>query len=157
MKKKLFYWNIFFLTFINCFAQEIKIIEIRKAAASTQDQEKFPGANILLSNDEKKVNLFHDGGLIISDKAYFYSKKNSFKAVGNVIFTQGDTIKLTCNSIEYDGNLKLANAYGNVNLNSPDMNLRTDSLFMDRINNTAFYNSKGIIIDSLYFIVRSFS
>lgn len=149
MKKKLFYWNIFFLTFINCFAQEIKIIEIRKAAASTQDQEKFPGANILLSNDEKKVNLFHDGGLIISDKAYFYSKKNSFKAVGNVIFTQGDTIKLTCNSIEYDGNLKLANAYGNVNLNSPDMNLRTDSLFMDRINNTAFYNSKGIIIDSL--------
>ncbi len=79
MKNKLFYWGFFFLTFINCFAQEIKIIEIRKAASSTQDQEKFPGANILLSNDKKKVNLFHDGGLIISDKAYFYSKKNSFK------------------------------------------------------------------------------
>ena len=34
-------------------------------------------------------------------------------------------------------------------LNSPDMTLKTDSLFMDRINNTAFYNSKGVIIDSL--------
>ena len=58
-------------------AQEVKIIEIRKAAGSTQDQEKFPGANILLSDDKEKVNLFHDGGLIISDKAYFYSKRNS--------------------------------------------------------------------------------
>ena len=149
MKNKILYTIFFYLFFINNFAQEIKIIEIRKAASSTQDQEKFPGANILLSSEKEKVNLFHDGGLIISDKAYFYSKKNSFKAVGNVVFTQGDTIKLTCNTIEYNGNSKIANAYGNVYLNSPDMILKTDSLFMDRINNTAFYNSKGVIIDSL--------
>ena len=112
MKNKILYSIFFYLIFINNFAQEIKIIEIRKAASSTQDQEKFPGANILLSSEKEKVNLFHDGGLIISDKAYFYSRKNSFKAVGNVIFTQGDTIKLTCNTIEYNGNSKIANAYG---------------------------------------------
>lgn len=149
MKNKIFWSLFFYLIFINSLAQEVKIIEIRKAAGSTQDQEKFPGANILLSDDKEKVNLFHDGGLIISDKAYFYSKRNSFKAIGNVIFTQGDTIKLTCNTIEYDGNSKIANAYGNVYLNSPDMNLKTDSLFIDRIKNTAFYNSEGIITDSL--------
>jgi len=133
----------------NALAQEIKIIEIRKAAASSQDQDKFPGANILLGNTNERVNLFHDGGLIISDKAYFYSKKNYFKAIGNVVFTQGDTIKLTCNTIEYNGNSKIAHAYGDVYLNTPDMELKTDSLFMDRINNTAYYNSKGIIIDNL--------
>ena len=107
MRNKILYSVFFYLILINNYSQEIKIIEIRKAASSTQDQDKFPGAKILLSSDKEKVNLFHDGGLVISDKAYFYSKKNSFKAIGNVIFTQGDTIKLTCNTIEYNGNSKM--------------------------------------------------
>ena len=55
--------------------KKLKLLKIRKAASSTQDQEKFPGANILLSSEKEKVNLFHDGGLIISDKSIFYSKK----------------------------------------------------------------------------------
>ena len=129
-------------------AQEPKIIEIRKAGGSTQDQEAFPGANILFKNEETRVLLFHEGALIESDLAYFYSKDNYFKAVGNVIFTQGDSLKMTCKTIEYDGKTQIALADGDVFLKRPDMALTTQKLNLDRIRNEAFYNTKGVIVDS---------
>ncbi len=129
-------------------AQEPKIIEIRQAGGSTQDQERFPGANILFKSPEKRVLLFHEGALIESDQAYFYAKDNYFRALGTVVFTQGDSLKMTCNTIEYDGKTKTAIAIGNVNLQRQDMNLKTERLDLDRINSKAFYNTKGVIIDS---------
>ena len=129
-------------------AQEPKIIEIRQAGGSTQDQERFPGANILFKSPEKRVLLFHEGALIESDQAYFYAKDNYFRALGSVVFTQGDSLRMTCNTIEYDGKTKTAIAIGNVDLQRPDMNLKTERLDLDRINNKAFYNTKGVIVDS---------
>jgi lipopolysaccharide export system protein LptA len=125
-----------------------KIIEIRQAGGSTQDQEKFPGANILFKTPNKRVKLFHEGALIESDKAYFYSKDNYFRAMGDVIFTQGDSLQMTCNTIEYDGKTKTAIAIGNVDLKKSDMTLKTEKLNLDRINDKAFYNTKGIVVDS---------
>ena len=58
-------------------------------------------------NSEKRVLLFHEGALIESDLAYFYSKDNYFKAIGNVIFTQGDSLRMTCSNIEYDGKTQM--------------------------------------------------
>ena len=125
-----------------------KIVEIRQAGGSTQDQEKFPGANILFKTPNKRVKLFHEGALIESDKAYFYSKDNYFKAMGDVVFTQGDSLLMTCNTIEYDGKTKTAIAIGNVDLKKSDMTLKTEKLNLDRVNNKAFYNTKGVVIDS---------
>jgi lipopolysaccharide export system protein LptA len=130
-------------------AQEPKVIEIRQAGGSTQDQVQFPGANILFKNPEKRVLLFHEGALIESDLAYFYAEDNFFKATGQVVFTQGDSLRMTCNSIEYDGKTKTALAKGNVNLKRPDMSLKTERLNLNRISNEAFYNTKGVIIDSV--------
>ncbi len=136
------------LATLSSLAQEPKIIEIRKAGGSTQDQEAFPGANILFKNEETRVLLFHEGALIESDLAYFYSKDNYFKAVGNVIFTQGDSLKMTCKTIEYDGKTQITLADGDVFLKRPDMSLTTEKLNLDRIRNEAFYNTKGVIVDS---------
>ena len=136
------------LATLNSLAQEPKIIEIRKAGGSTQDQETYPGANILFKNEETRVLLFHEGALIESDLAYFYSKDNYFKAVGDVIFTQGDSLKMTCKTIEYDGKTQIALADGDVFLKRPDMSLTTEKLNLDRIRNEAFYNTKGVIVDS---------
>jgi hypothetical protein len=92
---------IFILTgFYSLKSQEQKIIEIRQAGGSKQDQDAFPGANILFKNSDKRVILFHDGALIESDLAYFYAKENFFKAIGDVVFTQGDSLKMTCNKID---------------------------------------------------------
>ena len=129
-------------------AQESKIIQIRQAGGSTQDQERFPDANILFKSDGKRVILYHDGALIESDQAYFYKKKNYFKAIGDVIFTQGDSLRMTCKTIEYEGKTKTAYAEGNVYLERPDMTLRTEVLNLDRVNEKAFYNTPGIIVDS---------
>lgn len=140
---------IAFLAVYSLAAQEPKVIEIRQAGGSTQDQVQFPGANILFKNPEKRVLLFHEGALIESDLAYFYAEDNFFKATGQVVFTQGDSLRMTCNSIEYDGKTKTALAKGNVNLKRPDMSLKTERLNLDRISNEAFYNTKGVIIDSV--------
>ena len=136
------------MTFVSSFGQEApKIIEIIQAGGSTQDQAKFPGANILVKRNDVRVHLLHEGALIKSDLTYFYPKKNFFKAKGNVLFTQGDTLKMTCDYLEYDGNLKLAIAWGEVFLERPDMNLKTDTLYLDRLNSKAYYNSRGVILD----------
>ena len=128
--------------------QENKIVEIREAGGSKKNEQIYPGANILFKDSKKRVLLFHEGALIQSDLAYFYSKENYFKAIGNVIFTQGDTLKMTCKKIEYDGKTKVAKANGNVFFKRPDMTLSTEELKLDRINNQVFYNKKGIIVDS---------
>ena len=130
------------------YAQESKIVEIRQAGGSTQDQERYPGANILFKSDDKRVLLFHEGALIESDQAFFYAKQNYFRALGKVVFTQGDSLRMTCKTIEYDGKTKKAFAQGNVYLERPDMTLRTEELNLDRINEKAFYNTPGIIVDS---------
>ena len=130
------------------YAQESKIVEIRQAGGSTQDQERYPGANILFKSDDKRVLLFHEGALIESDQAFFYAKQNYFRALGKVVFTQGDSLRMTCKTIEYDGKTKKAFAQGNVSLERPDMTLRTEELNLDRINEKAFYNTPGIIVDS---------
>ena len=54
---------------------------------------------------------------------------------------------MTCDQIEYDGSSKLAKAWGSVVLERPDMNLNTDTLYLDRANSKAFYNSFGTIVD----------
>jgi len=136
------------ITFVSSFGQEApKIIEIIQAGGSTQDQTKFPGANILVKRNDVRVHLLHEGALIKSDLTYFYPKKNFFKAKGNVLFTQGDTLKMACDYLEYDGNLKLAIAWGDVFLERPDMNLKTDTLYLDRLNSKAYYNARGVILD----------
>jgi hypothetical protein len=136
------------MTFVSLFGQEApKIIEIIQAGGSTQDQSKFPGANILVKKNDLRVHLLHEGALIKSDLSYFYPKKNFFKAKGSVVFTQGDTLKMTCDYLEYDGNLKLAIAWGKVFLERPDMNLKTDTLYLDRLNSKAYYNTHGVILD----------
>ena len=124
-----------------------KIIEILQAGGSTQDQQKYPGANILVKKDNIRVHLLHEGALIKSNISYFYPNQNFFKANGNVIFTQGDTLKMTCDYIEYDGSKKLATAWGKVLLERPDMNLRTDTLYLDRLSSKAYYNTFGTILD----------
>ena len=139
---------IFILAIGKSSAQEDpKIIEIIQAGGSKQDQFNYPGANILVKKEGVRVHLFHEGALIKSDVSYFYPEKNFFKANGDVVFTQGDTLKMTCDQIEYDGSSKLAKAWGKVVLQRPDMNLKTDTLYLDRANSKAFYNSFGTIVD----------
>ena len=48
----------FLLLSASVLGQDSKIIEIRKAGSSTQDELQFPGANILLRDKTTRVVLF---------------------------------------------------------------------------------------------------
>jgi len=137
----------FFISF-SLISQEQRTIEIIQAGKSVRNSVEYPDANILQKDGDLRVILFHDGALIESDISYYYNNDNSFKANGKVNFNQGDSLSLTSDFLEYDGKTKKAIAYGNVKLTRPDMKLETDTLYLDRPKNIAFYNSKGKIIDN---------
>ena len=139
---------ICFFVSASLFCQEQRTIEIIQAGKSIRNSTDFPDANILQKDKDTRVILFHDGAKIESDISYYYFNENSFKANGTVIFNQGDSLLLKSDYLEYDGKTKKAIAYGKVKLRRPDMDLETDTLYLDRIRDIAFYNSKGKIIDN---------
>jgi lipopolysaccharide export system protein LptA len=130
------------------FGQEKRIVQIQQAGSFEKDEANFKGANILTKKGDLRVKLFHDGALIESDKSFFYPKDNAFKAEGEVVFTQGDTIRMTSDYMQYDGTSGKAKAWGNVFLEQPDMTLETDTLFLNRFEDLAYYETPGTIIDS---------
>ncbi len=132
---------------IDTFSQEKKLIEIIEAGKFSRDEENFPKANILSKGNNFRVKLYHDGATIISDKTFFYSKENKFIANGSVWLKQGDSLELKSDYLNYDGNKGKAKAWGEVVLIQPDMTLKTDTLYLDRVLNIAYYDSKGIIDD----------
>ena len=147
--KKILYVIIVLSIFypLHSFCQERKIIEIIEAGRFTKDEDKYPKANILSKGDNLRVKLFHDGAIITSDKTFFYSKENRFNANGSVLLKQGDTLELKSQYLKYNGDEGKAKAWGKVVLKQPDMTLKTDTLYLDRILNIAYYDSNGIIED----------
>lgn len=141
-------FNLFLFGATHVKGQEKRIVQIQQAGSFGKDEEKFPGANILTAQDNIRVKLFHNGALIESNKSFFYPEKNAFKAEGEVVFTQGDTLKMTSQFMEYDGENGQAKAWGEVFLEQPDMTLETDTLYLDRIEDIAYYETLGTIIDS---------
>jgi len=141
--------SILFLLFFNLiFSQEKKIIQIIEAGSFDRNEQTNPGANILKKNDKIRVHLFHDGMNIYSDYALFFKKTNSFKASGNVVVIQGDSINLLSNYLDYDGNVRKIIATGNVDFSNNDTNLKTEILFHDRNSKEFFFERGGVIKDS---------
>ncbi|MCY4562151.1 MAG: OstA-like protein [Flavobacteriaceae bacterium] len=126
-----------------------KVIEIQQAGSATKDEAQFPGATILNRSDTDRVHLFHQGALIVSDYAIFYPSENNFNARGDVVFTQGDSIRMTSERLNYNGNTRMAQAFGSVHLIRTDMDLKTERLDLDRVKNQVYYNTPGVIVDSL--------
>ena len=118
------------LTLTKAYGQETKKIDIREAASFEVNENRFPDAKILKSNKDIRVHLHHDGMDIWSDIAYFYETQNFFKAKGNVVVLQGDSLQLNSEYIEYNGTTKFAVAKLKVSPPSwydiPDKNVPTN-------------------------------
>ncbi|TXD50624.1 hypothetical protein ES044_15345 [Polaribacter sp. IC066] len=125
------------------FSQEEKKL-VYYAEQQDTDEEKYPGATMLLG----KVKMVQDGIVLTCQQALFYKKQNFFKAIGNVLIKQGDTITQTSDYADYDANSKQALSWGNVVLKDPTMTLTTDTLQFDRINQKLYYQSYATIKDT---------
>nr|WP_198029949.1 OstA-like protein [Christiangramia salexigens] len=112
-----------------------------------KNEERYPGA-LILSKVENQVYFDHDGIEVWCDNAVFYKEANFFKAYGNIRMQQGDSVSMTSNYAEYNGNTEFAFASGNVSMRRPQTTLETDSLFFDRIKQQAYYRSGGTVRDT---------
>ncbi|KAA5821913.1 hypothetical protein FPF71_15510 [Algibacter amylolyticus] len=127
-------------------AQEKKKIKIEYAGKLTIDDENYPGAKILTRDDAQQVHIEHGGANMWCDKAIHYSKDNFIEAYGNVKLKQGDTINMTSKYIEYSGITELAFASGDVVMTDPNSTITSDTLYMDRTRQQAFYRSGGTVV-----------
>lgn len=126
---------------------EKKEINIVYGANFTKDETRYPGASIF-SKDDRQLQFEHQGADLWCDIAIFYQKENRLRALGNIRLQQGDSVQMTSNKIDYDGNTRLAKARENVVLRNNDMTLRTDTLYFDRENQESYYNTSGTVVDS---------
>lgn len=145
MKTYLFSFIILFSTF-QILAQQNQEINY-DSDRTLKNEERYPGA-LILSKVDNQVYFDHDGIEVWCDNAVFYKSDNFFKAYGNIRMQQGDSVRMTSNYAEYNGNTEFAFASGNVRMKRPQTTLETDSLFFDRIKQQAYYRSGGKVTDT---------
>lgn len=145
MKKLLFLSFLFIFISGSSQSKKIRILQ----ADNTMSDPKYPGATISLGN----VFIEHEGATMRCDKAYIYQETRMIKALGNVIINQGDTIIQYSKYTDYDGLNKIATSWGDVFLKDPSMELRTDTLKFDRVNQHLFYKTGGTIKDTTNVLV----
>lgn len=107
------------------------------------DKVRVPDAFILVGD----VSFRHDSMYMHCDSAYFFTKKNSVQAFGNVKMEQGDTLFLYGDYLDYNGDANLARVRNNVRLIDKNTVLETDSLDFDRNVNRGYYFSGGSLFD----------
>ena len=138
-----------YITCLFCFfaislahAQEPKHIEILNANTLEYDESLGNRAKRLIGNVEFK----HDDILMFCDSAYYYDD-NRIDAFSKVRILQGDTLSLTGEELNYDGNTKKAVMKRNITMQDPTMKLTTQILFYDVNTGVANYNDGGKIIN----------
>jgi len=141
LKKTVLLVAFLLFTVVNVFAQESKEIIIENSDFIDMNQNEIPGAIVFTGN----VRVLHNGVKINCNKAYHFKDEKYIKAFGNVIINQGDSIFMSSRYAEYDGKIELAFATGDVMLRSPESTLSTDTIYFDKKNQQASYNSYGTI------------
>ncbi|CAM4037047.1 MULTISPECIES: OstA-like protein [Flavobacterium] len=123
--------------------EQTKKIIIEHSDFIDMNQYEIPGATVFTGN----VRVLHNGTKINCNKAYYFTDENYVKAFGNVQINQGDSITMNSRYAEYDGVDEFAFATGEVFLRSPESTLTTDTIFFDKKNQVAYYNSQGTIVN----------
>ncbi len=141
MKKIILF--LFCIQYAISFSQAKKI-KIVASEISLTDEEKYPGATILIGN----VKITHEGATLDCKRALLYREKNIFKAEGEVIIEQGDSIIQYSDYANYNANTKIAKSWGNVEITDDEMKLSTDTLYFNRIKQQLFYPTRGTIKDT---------
>ena len=141
LKKTVLLVAFLLFTVVNVFAQESKEIIIENSDFIDMNQNEIPGAIVFTGN----VRVLHNGVKINCNKAYHFKDEKYIKAFGNVQINQGDSIFMSSRYAEYDGKIEFAFATGDVSMRSPESTLVTDTIYFDKKNQQAFYNSYGTI------------
>jgi lipopolysaccharide export system protein LptA len=99
-------------------------------------------AQMLIGN----VVFKHEGVVITCDSAYRF-ENNTVEAYDHVVIRRGDSLTITGDQLNYDGNIKQANVEGNVTCVEKDMVLTTPVLTYDVKNSVGSYFGGGTIVN----------
>ncbi len=145
-----FYKFTYLLTIVTFFVSTClfaqKKIDIKYSGFVSINEEKNPGARTFTRDDSQQIHIFHDGIDMWCDQAVYFEKENFVEAYGNVNIKQGDSINMNSKYVEYSGITKLAYASGDVVLTDPESTIKTDTLWMNRVSQQAFYRSGGTVV-----------
>ncbi|MBI1286432.1 MAG: organic solvent tolerance protein OstA [Flavobacteriales bacterium] len=145
MRSLLFIFGLIHLAFFALAQEEKKVkkIELRNAEVLEYDESLGHKARRLLGN----VVFEHEGALMYCDSAYLY-EDNSMDAFSHVFINKGDSIKMWCEELNYNGNTEFAKAKRQVKLIDNEMTLTSDKLDYNMKSEQAWYNTGGKIVDS---------
>jgi len=99
-------------------------------------------AQMLIGN----VVFKHEGTVITCDSAYRF-ENNTLEAYDHILIRKGDSLTITGDKLNYDGNKKLATIDGNVTCIEKDMILTTPTMTYDVKNSVASYFGGGTIVN----------
>ncbi|MEZ4817048.1 MAG: OstA-like protein [Flavobacteriaceae bacterium] len=154
MKLSSYIFFSLFIFFGSISEAQVKIIDTTKTtkvlvkSGYFEKKPEFPEALIYTRDEAGQVYIIHEGVEMWCDQAFVYFKDNFVKAYGKVRISQGDTVSMTSNYGEYNGNTSFAFAAGNVMLTEPKTTLSTDTLYFDRIKQQAYYRTGGTVRDT---------
>ena len=145
MPKQILFILALFICTLNLFGQDKKVkrIELRNAEVLEYDESLGKKARRLIGN----VIFEHEGALMYCDSAYLY-EDNSMDAYSNVFINKGDSIKMWCSELNYNGNTEYAKAKYNVKLVDREMTLTSQKVDYNMATEQAWYNTGGKIVDS---------
>jgi len=88
-----------------------------------------------------------DYSTLQSDSAYFHQKENTFDAFGHVLITQGDTMHIYSDKLNYNGNTKVAILTDNVRMVDKDATLTTNYLTYNTATRVGTYTGGGKLVN----------
>lgn len=136
-------FSLFLLTLsVTVLAQKKSVVNLIQSTSS----ERI----IISGKDVIKVykGVFQqDFSVMRSDSAYFYVQENAFDAFGNVNITQGDTLNIFSDKLNYNGNTKIAILTNNVKMVDKDATLITNYLTYNTATRYGTYTSGGKLVN----------
>ncbi len=102
--------------------------------------------NINVAKIVGNARFMQDSVFMRSDFALLDSKLQFLKAVGNVVINQGDSLFLYGDSLDYDGETKIAILRGNIKLIDNDLTLTAPSIRYNLNSQTAYYVEGGTVV-----------
>lgn len=88
-----------------------------------------------------------DYSTLKSDSAYFHKAENTFDAFGHVVISQGDTLNIYSDKLNYNGNTKIAILTDNVRMVDKDATLTTNYLTYNTATKFGTYTGGGKLVN----------
>lgn len=93
------------------------------------------------------VHLQQDNVNMFCDSAYLYSETNKLIAMGGVIIEQGDSVQISCDKLDYEGNTQQAVLTGNALVTDGNAQISSSNLQYNLATKMGYYFNGGEIIN----------